>query len=100
MVLMDGVCTPKQLEATISIVAEVIDKFHKHIKLAMESGDISFPDEGSVVRPSLDESRAESAPLASVDVTEAVRVALDNSRMKGRKLWESAAPPKDISRRM
>jgi len=100
MVLLDGTCTPKQLEATISIVTEVIDKFHEHIELAMESGDITFPDEGAVVRPSLAQSRAEAAPLAPIDVTEAVRAALENSRLKGRKLWESAAPPKDIGRRM
>lgn len=99
MVLMDGTCTPKQLEATIEIVKNVIDQFHPHVERAMQSGTISFPDEGTVIRPSLDDSEVEAAPLAAVDIDEALRASLEHSRAAGRKMWESAAPPRDVGRR-
>lgn len=100
MVLMDGACTPKQLQATIEIVKNVIDEFHPHVKLAMELGTISFPDEGTVVRPSLEDAEAESAPPAEVDLDVTLRDSLEASRVAGRKMWESADPPRDVGRRV
>jgi hypothetical protein len=100
MVLMDSACTPKQLQATIEIVKNVIDKFHPHVKLAMEIGTISFPDEGTVIRPSLNDSESESVPLADVDLDLTLRESLEESRVAGRKMWESAEPPRDVGRRI
>lgn len=99
MVLMDGACTPKQLEATIEIMKSVIDKFHPHIEQAMQSGAISFPDESMVIRPTLEDSEVETSPMATIDIDDALRELLEKSRLTGRKMWESAAPPRDPGRR-
>lgn len=98
MVLMDGTCTPKQLHATIGILTSVIDAFHPHIARVMETGEISFPDEGTIVRPSLEDSESEDGPLGRVDVDDAVREALAKTRETGRKMWEGAAPARDVGR--
>ena len=98
MVLMDGKCTTKQLETTIRIVRDEIDKFHPQIHEAMQSGTISFPGEGTVTRPSLDDSESETSPLDAIDIDEALRESLKESRVAGRKLWESAAVPRDVGR--
>ena len=98
MVLMDGTCTPKQLRATIELLISVIDDYHPHIVRAMETGEISYPDEGTIVRPTLEDSESEDGPLGSVDVDVAIRAALTKTREAGKKLWESAAPARDPGR--
>jgi hypothetical protein len=64
----------------------------------METGEISYPDEGTIVRPTLEDSESEDGPLGSVDVDVAIRAALTKTREAGRKLWESAAPARDPGR--
>ena len=98
MVLMDGTCTPKQLHATIGILTGVIDAYHPHIMRVMETGEISFPDEDAIVRPSLEDSESEDGPLGRIDVGEAIREALAKTRETGRKMWEGAAPARDVGR--
>jgi hypothetical protein len=98
MVLMDGTCTPKQLHATIGILTAVIDAYHPHIARVMDTGEISFPDEGTIVRPTLEDSESQDGPLGRVDVDGAVREALAKARETGRKMWEGAAPARDVGR--
>ena len=98
MVLMDGTCTPKQLHATIGILTSVIDGHHSHIVRVMETGDISFPDEDTIERPTLEDSESEDGPLGRVDPGDAVREALAKTREAGRKMWEGAAPARDVGR--
>lgn len=98
MVLMDGTCTPKQLRTTIEILMNVIDEYHTHVVRAMETGEISYPDEGTIIRPTLEDSESEDGPLGSVDVAAEVRAALEKTREAGKKMWESAAPARDPGR--
>lgn len=96
--LMDGTCTPKQLRVTIEIVKDVVDRFHPHVVRAMETGEISYPEEGTIDRPTLEDSESEDGPLGSVDVGEALRAAIKQARAEGRKMWEDAVPPRDPGR--
>lgn len=99
VLLMDGTCTPKQLHATICVVKSVIDQFHPHVVRAMETGEVSYPDEGTIARPTLEDSESEDGPLGSVDIGAEIRTALAKTREAGRKLWESATPARDPGRR-
>lgn len=98
MVLMDGTCTPKQLRATVELLMNVIDQYHPHIVRAMETGEISYPDEGTIIRPTLEDSESRDGPLGNVDVDAEVRAALEKTREAGKKMWESAAPARDPGR--
>jgi hypothetical protein len=98
MVLMDGTCTPKQLRTAIEILMNVIDEYHPHVVRAMETGEISYPDEGTIIRPTLEDSESEDGPLGSVDVDAEVRAALERTREAGKRAWESAAPARDPGR--
>lgn len=98
MVLLDGTCTPKQLHATICIVRDVIDEYHPHIERAMETGEISYPNEDTIIRPTLGSSTSEDGPLGGVTVDDAIRSALAKSREAGKKIWETAAPARDPGR--
>ena len=106
MVLMDGTCTPKQLRTTIEILMNVIDEYHPHVVRAMDTGEISYPDEGTIgfavreflATTTLEDSESEDGPLGSVDVAAEVRAALGKTREAGKKMWESAAPARDPGR--
>lgn len=98
MALMDGTCTPKQLRTTIDCLVSVIEQFHPHIIRAMESGEISYPDEDTIIRPTLEDSDSEDGPLGNVDVDEVIRQALESTREAGKKMWEAAAPARDPGR--
>lgn len=86
MVLMDGTCTPKQLRATVELLMNVIDQYHPHIVRAMETGEISYPDEGTIIRPTLEDSESRDGPLGNVDVDAEVRAALEKTREAGKKM--------------
>lgn len=96
--LMDGTYTPKQLRATIDHLKSVIDQFHPFIFRAMESGVISFPDEGTIVRPTLEDGETDAGAIEAVDLGDAIRAALGASREAGRKLWANAVPARDVGR--
>lgn len=98
VLLMDGTCTPKQLHATIWVLKKVIDEYHPHIVRAMENGEISYPDDGTIVRPTLEDSESEDGPLGNVDIDAEIRKALEKTREAGKKMWESAAPARDPGR--
>jgi hypothetical protein len=98
MVLMDGTCTPKQLHATIGILTAVVDAYHPHILRVMETGEISFPDEGTVIRPTLQDSESKDGPLGRVDLDATIREAITKARETGRKMWEGATSARDVGR--
>jgi hypothetical protein len=98
LVLVDGVCTPKQLRAMIDILMDVVNTYHPHIVRAMESGEISFPNEETLVRPAIADADGELQSPVSVDLGEMLKGMLATSRERGRKMWENAGPSKGPGR--
>lgn len=96
--LMDGTFTPKQLRATIDHLKSVINQFHPFVARALESGEISFPDEGTIIRPTLDDGSDAAGALESVDPGDTIRAALRATREVGKKAWENAVPARDVGR--
>ena len=98
IVLMDGTCTAKQLRATIEILTGVINEHHHHILRAMSDGIISFPDEGTLIRPSLEGETISASTASKLDANTTIRDMLIRTRTEGRKMWENAAPTSDVGR--
>jgi hypothetical protein len=96
--LMDGTCTPKQLRAAIEILLSVIDQYHPHVARAMETGEISYPDEEAIIRPTLEDSRSEDGPLGGIDIDAEIRTALEKTREAGKRVWQSTTPARDPGR--
>lgn len=98
LVLADGTCTPMQLGHMIEIICEVVSSFHPHIVRAMETGEVSFPNEETLVRPAIADDDGEAQSPVSVDLGEMLKGMLATSRERGRKMWENAGPSKGPGR--
>ena len=92
LVLVDGACTPKQLRAMIEIMYDVVNAYHPHIVRAMETGEVSFPNEETLVRPAIADHDGELQAPVSIDLGEMLKGMLAASRETGRKMWENAGP--------
>jgi len=98
LVLADGTCTSQQLKTMLGIVQAVIEDFHPHIVRAMEIGEVSFPNEETIVRPAMTESEGEPDTPVSIDLGDVLKGMLVTSRERGRKEWENAGPKKGPGR--
>ena len=99
VVLADGSLTPLQLKLMLSTLVGVIDAFHPHVVRAMETGEISFPNEETIVRATLDDQSGDDVSLAApLELGEMLKTLLAESRLRGRKMWEDAAPKRSVGR--
>lgn len=100
LVLADGVCTPKQLRVMLEIMHGVVDDFHPHIARAMETGEVSFPNEETLVRPAIADDDGELQSPVSIDLGEMLKGMVAKSRETGRKMWENSGPAKGPGRHL
>jgi hypothetical protein len=99
VVLADGSITPLQLKLMLTTLVGVIDAFHPHVVRAMETGEISFPNEETIVRATLADQSGDDVSLAApLEIGEMLKALLAESRLRGRKMWEDAAPKRSIGR--
>jgi len=81
-----------------TVLMNVIDDYDPRVVRAMESGEITYPDEGTIARPTLEDSDSEDGPLGKVDIDAEVRAALKHTREAGKKIWDYTAPARDPGR--
>jgi hypothetical protein len=99
VVLADGSITPLQLKLMLTTLVGVIDAFHPHVVRAMETGEISFPNEETIVRATLADQSGDDVSLAApLEIGEMLKALLAESRLRGRKMWEDAAPKRSVGR--
>ncbi len=99
VVLADGSITPLQLKLMLTTLVGVIDAFHPHVVRAMETGEISFPNEETIVRATLDDQPGEDVSQAApLEIGQMLKTLLAETRLRGRKMWEDAAPKRSIGR--
>jgi hypothetical protein len=83
----------------LTTLVGVIDAFHPHVVRAMETGEISFPNEETIVRATLADQSGDDVSLAApLEIGEMLKALLAESRLRGRKMWEDAAPKRSIGR--